>query len=55
MNIYKEYGFENRREYLQNLSEEYDLDINIVLALADLLGENEDFDGLVSELQDYSM
>lgn len=55
MNIYKEHGFENRREYLQNLADEYDVDINIVFALAELLGKNEDFDGLVSELQDYSL
>ena len=50
MNIYQLNGFTNRREYLQSLCEEYDAET--VMALADILGEGEDFDALVCELQD---
>lgn len=51
-NIYAKHGFKNRKEYLQDLSEEYGVSLEEVYALAQLLGENEDFDGLVSSLQD---
>jgi hypothetical protein len=49
---YLEYGAENRAEYLQMLSEDYDVDIDIVHAMADVLGPMEDFDGLVTSLED---
>ena len=51
MSIYKENGFENRRDYLESLCEEYDRDT--VYALASILGSSEDFDGLVTSLEDY--
>ena len=51
-NIYEEYGFKDRAEYLRNLAEEYGVDLERVVALADLLGPNEDFDGLVTAIQD---
>lgn len=50
MNIYKENGFENRRAYLESLCEEYDRDT--VFTLASILGSSEDFDGLVTSLED---
>jgi hypothetical protein len=53
-NPYQENGFENRFEYLKSLSEDFGIDLDVVLALADLLGPNEDFDGLISELEDLS-
>lgn len=52
MNIYEENDYENRQHYLQCLAEEYDVDIEIVEMLSNLLGESEDFDGLVSALED---
>jgi len=52
MSVYTDNGFQNRNEYLQNLAEEYGVDRDTVDSLADLLGESEDFDGLVSSLQD---
>ena len=52
-NVYQENGYANRKEYLQCLSEDYDIPYTIVVSLAQLLGENEDFDGLVSALEDY--
>lgn len=50
--IYIENGFNNREEYLEYLAEDYGVDINVVIALADVLGPNEDFDGLVTSIQD---
>lgn len=50
MNDYQANGFENRRAYLDNLAEEYPREI--VYALAGMLGPNEDFDGLVTALED---
>lgn len=49
-NAYWANGFENRKAYLLSLCDEYPR--HLVLALADVLGPNEDFDGLVTELQD---
>lgn len=51
-NIYQNNGFLNREEYLNSLSEDYDCDPQTVFALADLLGEEEDFDGLIVALED---
>lgn len=53
MNDYVKNGYENRRDYLNSISEDFGIDIDVVLMTADLLGENEDFDGLISSLQDY--
>lgn len=54
-NIYQENGYKDRREYLQSMSEEFDVPIEAVMCLAEILGEDEDFDGLVSSLEDYEM
>lgn len=50
--IYQEKGYENRKHYLKCLSEDYGVDLYIVYTLADILGKQEDFDGLVAELND---
>ena len=55
MSIYQENGFESRREYLLDLANNMGIDASIVFALADMLGSNEDFDGLVTSLEDYAM
>lgn len=47
---YRANGYNNREEYIAVLCEEYDADK--VLALADLLGPSEDFDGLITMLED---
>ena len=51
-NIYKEHGYENRTDYLENLAEDYNVDKETVFALASMLGKIEDFDGLISSLED---
>ena len=51
-NIYQQKGYADRDDYLTCLSEDYGISIEDVYSLADMLGENEDFDGLVSALED---
>ena len=52
-NIYVEYGYKNRKDYFEELSLRFNIDISSVYALSEILGKNEDFDGLVSSLDDY--
>lgn len=54
-NIYQSKGYKNRNHYLESLASEYDIDEDIVFSLADMLGESEDFDGLVMALEDCVM
>ena len=46
-------GYENRKEYLIAMAEEFGVDEETVFLLADMLGKDEDFDGLISMLEDY--
>jgi hypothetical protein len=52
---YNRRGYANRSEYLQGLANEYGVGIDVVLSLAMTLGPIEDFDGLVSMLEDAAM
>lgn len=54
MSIYTDNGYKNRRDYLESLADDIGVELNTVLALADMLGPTEDFDGLVTGLQDYA-
>jgi hypothetical protein len=54
MTTYQSEGYPNRRAYLLSLADDIGVDIKTVMALADLLGPNEDFDGLVTSLEDYA-
>jgi hypothetical protein len=49
-NIYVQNGYANREEYLDSLREEYGTDI--VNALITVLPASEDFDGLITTLED---
>jgi hypothetical protein len=51
-NAYTNNGYTDRADYLETLCEEYPREI--VHTLADLLGPDEDFDGLVSSLEDFA-
>lgn len=55
MTIYQENGFSSRSEYLADLADTTGVDLSIVRVMADLLGPSEDFDGLVTSLEDYGM
>lgn len=50
--IYNEHGFNSRKEYLIDLADQYNVDQSAVFEMAQLLGSSEDFDGLVSMLED---
>lgn len=53
MNVYQDNGYEDREDYLSCMAEDYGLDLEgVVRPLADLLGPNEDFDGLVSAFEE---
>jgi len=54
MNAYKEHGYDSRKAYLIGLAQEMEIDRSTVFMMADLLGEGEDFDGLVTSLEDYA-
>ena len=41
-----------RKERLQELAEEFGVNEEMVFALASVLGESEDYDGLVTALED---
>ena len=49
MSIYTDNGYADRAEYLQELREEYGSLVDILIRV---LPASEDFDGLISELQD---
>lgn len=51
-NIYQKNGYENREDYFQCMSDDYGVPLEVVKSLADVLGEEEDFDGLVVALED---
>jgi hypothetical protein len=52
LDVYKLNGFTDRRDYLNALADEYDVDSSTVFVLADMLGKSEDFDGLISSIRD---
>lgn len=54
LNEYQKQGFVDREEYLKNLAADFGVSYSTVKYLADALGSNEDFDGLVTELEDYA-
>jgi len=53
MTVYEENGFTSRKDYLESLAEDYDMDYEDVEMLATTLGATEDFDGLLTALEDY--
>ena len=53
-NVYQANGYKNRDEYLSELAEIYGVSEYVVYSIAELLGESEDFDGLVCALEDNS-
>jgi hypothetical protein len=52
MSIYTEFGYESRRNYLESLADDHGVDLETVMFLSSVLGPSEDFDGLVSAVQD---
>lgn len=54
MSIYEENGYKNRRDYLESLADDLGIQKQTVFMVASLLGSGEDFDGLISTLEDYA-
>ena len=54
MSIYTDEGYKSRKDYLTCLAQDMGVDRETVFAAADMLGPNEDFDGLVTTLEDYA-
>ncbi|MDH6311206.1 hypothetical protein M2451_003879 [Dysgonomonas sp. PFB1-18] len=53
-NNYLQQGYESRKAYLQDLANQFGIDYDIVLGVAEMLGAAEDFDGLPSTLEDFA-
>lgn len=51
-NLYEKMGYLDREDYLNSLASENRVDPYYVHALAEVLGESEDFDGLVVMIED---
>ena len=54
MKVYQEYGCNSREEYLEGVAESFGLPLDTVRSMAEILGPDEDFDGLITSLDDYS-
>ena len=53
-NIYVEQGYKSRKDYLETIADDYGVPASDVFTLASILGSNEDFDGLVTSIEDYA-
>jgi glycosidase len=53
-NVYEKNGYENRKDYLNCLADDYGLDRQDVYTIASMLPPSEDFDGLITTLEDYT-
>jgi len=51
--VYTAYGCKDRNDYLESLADDRGIDRMTVDIIADILGPSEDFDGLVTELDDF--
>ena len=53
--LYAWKGYRNRWQYLRSLSKEYKIPLRDVVTLANILGPAEDFDGLLTELENIQL
>ena len=51
-NRYKKAGYDTREDYLNDLAVRYNINPMIISGLAEILGDEEDFDGLISAIED---
>lgn len=51
LEVYQKNGYNSRKHYLQCLSEDYGVPLDVVWSLANMM-PNEDFDGLINALED---
>ena len=50
--IYQKHGHDNRNDYLRQISRIYKVDEHYVVHTSHRLGEQEDFDGLITHIED---
>lgn len=50
--VYVQNGYIDRADYLTKLAEEHGYDLETVQIMADLMGPDEDFDSLITSLED---
>lgn len=55
LNAYQMNGYNSREDYLRSISEENGIEYSVVLQLAQMLGAEEDFDGLVVTIEENSL
>lgn len=53
MDIYQRKGYADRNDYLSAVADEYGIPLEAVYSLAYALGPDEDFDGLISIIDDF--
>ena len=53
--VYEDNGYKNRAQYLRSLTEDHQVSIETVHLYSDLMGPSEDFDGLVSALEECNL
>lgn len=51
--VYQNKGYKNRRDYLMHIAAEYGIPYDTVRVCANILGPNEDFDGLLTMLDEW--
>jgi len=51
--VYTSNGYKDRDDYLNSLADDRGIDRMAIDMIADVLGESEDFDGLISALDDF--
>lgn len=52
--IYRRNGYASRLDYLKSLASDYGVSLKVVMQFSDALGMEEDFDALVTAVEDYS-
>ena len=50
---YSRHGYKDRADYLNSIADDRGVDPYLVNMMADILGDSEDFDGLISGLEDF--
>ena len=50
---YTSHGYKDREDYLNSLADDRGIDRMSVDMIADMLGDSEDFDGLINALDDF--
>ena len=51
--VYASNGYKDREDYLNSLADDRGIERMDIDIIADVLGESEDFDGLISMLDDF--